>query len=81
MVLIGSDLSVSGDAEKRGKGGLKSFESFEQIRQQIDYTRRQPTDGWALYDYSTLERVDYWDDLLNGPFAQPAEVPVCDWKF
>jgi hypothetical protein len=79
-LLIGSDLNATGDAEK-GSKDTKAYEPYSQIAAQIAKTRSADTQGWVMYDYGTLNAVNYWDELSNGPFEQMAVVPFMWWQY
>lgn len=80
FLYIGSDLNYYGDAEKRSGSRRRGHETWSQISKQIEHTRSVETRGWVLYDYGVLNTVGYWDELLEGPFALPADVPFLWWK-
>ncbi|RJO66837.1 MAG: hypothetical protein C4523_11210 [Myxococcales bacterium] len=81
FLYIGSDLRASGDVRiEQPAGGRVNYESWPQIERQIEYVRQTSAQGWVLYDYGDMETVGYWDELAEGPFAEPAETPFMWWR-
>lgn len=86
LMIIGADLDAAKsalpvDRPLRRKAAKAGYESFSQIASQIANTRASNgVDGWALYDYGTLESANYWSQLAAGPFAEEAVVPFMWWK-
>ncbi|MDJ0755924.1 MAG: family 10 glycosylhydrolase [Ardenticatenaceae bacterium] len=65
---------------ERGSGlivpGIGSgYCSFSEIEQRINRARELGTAGHAIFSYGGLVSNGYFDDLRNGPYAQPASVP------
>lgn len=52
---------------------------FSEIEWRINKARELGTAGHALFSYSALAANAYFDDLANGPYAQPAVVPPIPW--
>ena len=80
FVYIGSDLLAVQDAESKAVGLPRQRESFREMQTQILHTRETDARGWVLYDYATLERANYWEQLAKGPFRFPAKAPYMWWK-
>ena len=53
--------------------------SFAEIEARINAARAIGTPGHALFSYGGLNSNGYFDDLANGPYAEPAIVPPIDW--
>ncbi len=53
---------------------------FDEIEARIQAGRAWGTIGHAIFSYSWLELRQYWDDLANGPHAEPAQVPSPPWR-
>ncbi|MEM7798181.1 MAG: family 10 glycosylhydrolase [Chloroflexota bacterium] len=53
--------------------------SFDEIEARINKAREIGTAGHALFSYRSLLTNSYFDDLRNGPYAQPAVVPEITW--
>ena len=53
--------------------------TFAEIEARIDMARAIGTAGQALFSYGGLKANGYFDDLANGPYAQPAAVPTLSW--
>lgn len=53
--------------------------TFDEIENRIDLAREIGTVGHALFSYRSLVTFDYFDDLANGPYLQPAVVPDVPW--
>lgn len=53
--------------------------SFSAIAERIAAARAAGAAGQALFSYTSLNAHDYWDDLANGPYAQPAAPPPIPW--
>ena len=53
--------------------------SFDEIEARIELARAAGTAGHALFSYGGLLSNGYFDDLANGPYAQPAELPTVTW--
>jgi|GEM_PF-1434397 len=82
FVFAGSDLDANGDTRERAysRRSRITYVTWTQINAQIEYTRSAGAEGWALYDYGTLDGADYWDELAAGPFAETALPPLMWWK-
>lgn len=52
---------------------------FAEIEARIAAARQAGTIGHALFSYGALLSNGYFDDLANGPYAQPAIVPEIPW--
>lgn len=55
------------------------YSDFSQIEARINAAREFGTAGHALFSYGDLFRLGYFDDLANGPYAQPAIPPDVPW--
>ncbi|MCA9986536.1 MAG: family 10 glycosylhydrolase [Anaerolineales bacterium] len=53
--------------------------TFSEIENRIEAARAIGTAGHALFSYSSLLSHGYFDDLANGPYAEPAVVPPINW--
>lgn len=53
--------------------------SFDEIANRIAAARAIGTAGHAIFSYSGLAAGGYFDDLANGPYAEPAAVPPRSW--
>lgn len=53
--------------------------NFEEIAWRIYKGREIGVAGHALFSYSYLNSNQYFDDLHNGPYAQPATIPTITW--
>ena len=60
-----------------GIGG--KFCDFDDIAWRIYKARQLGAAGHAIFSYSTLDVQEFWDDLRNGPYSQPATVPNIPW--
>ncbi len=49
--------------------------NFSAIAERIAAARAAGAAGQALFSYTSLNAHNYWDDLANGPYAQPAAPP------
>ncbi|MBK8431958.1 MAG: family 10 glycosylhydrolase [Chloroflexi bacterium] len=56
------------------------YSDFAQIEARINSAREFGTAGHALFSYGDLYRLGYFDDLANGPYAQPATIPDTPWR-
>jgi hypothetical protein len=54
--------------------------TFAEIENRIAAARAIGTAGHALFSYRELLEFAYFDDLANGPYAQPALVPDIPWR-
>jgi uncharacterized lipoprotein YddW (UPF0748 family) len=61
-------------------GIVAEYDSFDEIRNQVEYCRKKGTIGVALFAYSAIEERDYWDDFTRTVFKHPAPVPELKWK-
>jgi uncharacterized lipoprotein YddW (UPF0748 family) len=52
-----------------GIGG--DFDDFGQIADRIQAARQAGTAGHAIFSYGAIDAHGYWDDLANGPYADP----------
>lgn len=52
---------------------------FQEIADRITAARNLGTAGHALFSYTALEALEYFDDLKDGPYAVPAAVPDLPW--
>jgi uncharacterized lipoprotein YddW (UPF0748 family) len=55
--------------------GTNHYSSFTEIEARINMARSLGTAGHIIFSYGGLEQLDYFDDLRDGPYAQPAAVP------
>lgn len=55
------------------------YSSFSEIATRIEMGRSLGTPGHALFSYGDLLSKGYFDDLANGPYAQPAVPPDITW--
>lgn len=53
---------------------------FSEIEARIQMARDAGTAGHALFSYRGLLNNGYFDDLANGPYAEPAIVPEITWR-
>ncbi|MEW5985586.1 MAG: family 10 glycosylhydrolase [Chloroflexota bacterium] len=53
--------------------------SFSEIENRIEAARKLGTAGHAIFSYSGLDDLDYFDDLAAGPYAIPAVPPPIPW--
>jgi len=53
--------------------------TFDEILNRINAARAIGTAGHAIFSYSGLLSGAYFDDLRNGPYANPAVVPPITW--
>ena len=58
-----------------GIGG--DYSSFSDISARIDVARQAGASGEAFFSYQALNQNNYWSDLRNGPYQQPA---VPSWR-
>lgn len=56
-----------------------NYDSFHDIEWRINRARQIGTAGHALFAYGYLLEHAYFDDLRNGPYANPAVVPDIPW--
>lgn len=61
-------------------GILAEYDSFDEIKNQVEYCRKKGTVGMALFAYSAIEERGYWDDFTSTVFKHPAPVPELKWK-
>jgi uncharacterized lipoprotein YddW (UPF0748 family) len=61
-------------------GILAEYDSFDEIKNQVEYCRKKGTVGVALFAYSAIEERDFWDDFTSTVFKHPAPVPELKWK-
>lgn len=61
-----------------GIGG--NYCTFAEIQARIDIARASGAAGHAIFSYRHLEQNVYFDDLKNGPYAQPATPPEITWR-
>lgn len=61
-----------------GIGG--GYCTFDEIETRIQAGRARGIIGHAIFSYSGLEQWQYWDDLADGPYAEPAQVPSLPWR-
>jgi uncharacterized lipoprotein YddW (UPF0748 family) len=54
--------------------------SFAEIEARIEAARNAGTAGHAFFSYSGLLANGHFDDLANGPYAEPAQVPPITWR-
>ncbi len=47
------------------------FDNFGQIADRIQAARQAGTAGHAIFSYGMIDARGYWDDLANGPYADP----------
>jgi uncharacterized lipoprotein YddW (UPF0748 family) len=52
---------------------------FVEIEARIELARAQGTAGHAIFSYSSLLRNEYFDDLAEGPYSEPASVGPLPW--
>jgi uncharacterized lipoprotein YddW (UPF0748 family) len=52
---------------------------FSELEARINFARSIGTAGHALFSYSGLLSRGYFDDLAQGPYAEPAIVPEIGW--
>jgi uncharacterized lipoprotein YddW (UPF0748 family) len=52
---------------------------FAEIKARINMARAIGTAGHSLFSYSSLLSHGYFDDLAQGPYAEPAVVPEIGW--
>ncbi|MFN2188609.1 MAG: family 10 glycosylhydrolase, partial [Candidatus Promineifilaceae bacterium] len=57
-----------------------NFDDFNEIETRINMGRQIGTPGHAIFSYGQLKARQYFDDLRNGPYAEPASVPVITWR-
>lgn len=55
------------------------YADFYDIEARIQSARQIGTAGHALFSYGALASHGYFDDLRNGPYANPAVVPNPPW--
>lgn len=55
------------------------YSDFGEIVTRINIARQLGTAGHALFSYGALQANGYFDDLRNGPYSQPATVPLIPW--
>jgi hypothetical protein len=55
--------------------GTNHYSSFSEIEARINMARSLGTAGHIIFSYGGLEQLDYFDDLANGPYSEPANVP------
>jgi uncharacterized lipoprotein YddW (UPF0748 family) len=60
--------------------GTNHYSSFSEIEDRINMARSLGTAGHIIFSYGGLEQLDYFDDLRDGPYAQPAVVPPVTWS-
>ena len=61
-----------------GIGG--AYCTFGEVEARINAARELGVAGHAIFSYSGLLARDFFDDLANGPYAQPAVVPPLTWR-
>jgi len=57
-----------------------NFDSFSEIETRINMGRQIGTPGHAIFSYGQLKLRDYFDDLADGPYSEPAAVPDISWR-
>jgi uncharacterized lipoprotein YddW (UPF0748 family) len=57
-----------------------NYTDVHEILNRIEAARSLGTSGVALFSYGRLNEFGYWDDLVNGPFANIATIPKPHWK-
>lgn len=60
--------------------GSNHYASFSEIEARINIARQLGTAGHAIFSYSGLKQKGYFDQLANGPYAEPALVPRISWR-
>jgi uncharacterized lipoprotein YddW (UPF0748 family) len=53
--------------------------TFDEIEERIEMARQIGTAGHAIFSYGDLKSNNYFDDLANGPYSEPAVVPEITW--
>jgi uncharacterized lipoprotein YddW (UPF0748 family) len=56
-----------------------SADDFTEIEARIKMARDMGTAGHAIFSYNGLLNAGYFDDLANGPYSVPANVPEISW--
>lgn len=51
------------------------YASFDAVSDRIEAARQMGAPGHVLFSYGYVDRNGYWDDLLAGPYQQPAQPP------
>lgn len=59
--------------------GIGADQDFSEIAARIQAARDLGTGGQAIFSYGAMLARGYFDDLANGPYAQPAAVPDIPW--
>lgn len=73
-ILVNDYIDNSGGANiVAGIGG--GYDDFEEIADRIEIAREAGAAGQAIFSYSGLLEHSYFDDLKDGPYAEPAQVP------
>ena len=57
-----------------------NFDDFSEIETRINMGRQIGTPGHAIFSYGQLKARQYFDDLKNGPYAEPAAPPDITWR-
>ena len=57
-----------------------NHDSFSEIEARIEKGRQIGTPGHAIFSYGQLKLREYFDDLANGPYSEPAVVPPITWR-
>jgi uncharacterized lipoprotein YddW (UPF0748 family) len=60
--------------------GSNHYSSFAGIEDRIAAARQKGTAGHAIFSYGGLKSKGYFDDLANGPYAEPAVAPDIPWR-
>jgi uncharacterized lipoprotein YddW (UPF0748 family) len=51
----------------------------DEIARQVRIGRQRGVNGFSFYFYGSLNELNAWSFLANGPFREPATVPRMDW--
>jgi uncharacterized lipoprotein YddW (UPF0748 family) len=56
------------------------FADFAEIANRIQASRDAGAAGHAVFAYGAIDAHGYWDDLIAGPYAQPATLAPLSWR-
>jgi len=56
------------------------YDSFDEIKAEIEYARSIGAPGYVVFAYSTLNKKGYGSMLADTVHAEPASPPPMGWK-
>jgi uncharacterized lipoprotein YddW (UPF0748 family) len=78
--ILVNDFQASANGRYIIPGIGSGYCTFDEIANRIAGARAAGTAGHAIFSYSGLKAGGYFDDLANGPYALPAELPQITWR-